>query len=88
MKWWRTLIQHPFKIVEDRETGSTELYDLEKDPAERTNLAPAWPERAVGLREALAEALREGHGGPVRALAEKRPSPEMEERLRALGYVD
>ena len=88
MHWWRSLIRHPFKILEDRQEGGIQLFDLEEDPAERSSLVPARAEQARTLRETLAETLRGGHGGPVRALTEQRRDPELEERLRALGYVD
>jgi len=68
---------------------SEELYDLARDPAERTNLAaevgrPGGPPLEVleSLRNALAEhAPPEGRAEPL-AL-----TPEVEERLRSLGYL-
>ena len=68
---------------------SEELYDLARDPAERTNLAaevgrPGGPPLEVleSLRNTLAEhAPPEGRAEPL-AL-----TPEVEERLRSLGYL-
>ena len=59
-----------------------ELYDLEGDPREESNLASAQPERLEALR-ALLGRLREGDPGPRRG----EESAETRERLRALGYV-
>jgi arylsulfatase A-like enzyme len=68
---------------------SEELYDLARDPSERTNLAgevgrPGGPTLAVleALRSALAEHTPpEGRGSPLPL------TPEVEERLRSLGYL-
>jgi arylsulfatase A-like enzyme/Tfp pilus assembly protein PilF len=57
-----------------------ELYDLGADPAERQNLAPSRPQE-VDERRAL---LRMFGGGDVTRADE---TPDVRERLRALGYV-
>ena len=57
-----------------------ELYDLRADPAERQNLAPSRPQE-VDERRAL---LRMFGGSDVTRADE---TPEVRERLRALGYV-
>ncbi len=88
MHWLRSLIRDPFKLIEDREKGATQLYDLYGDPGESSSLVPGRQEQASALREMLAEELRGGHGGRVRALTEQRRDPELEEQLRALGYID
>ena len=77
-----------WKLILDPRGGQgerVELYDLEADPGERTDLAPAQPERVAALLaeyrsvEALLEARAEGR--PV----------ELDEagkrRLQALGYM-
>jgi choline-sulfatase len=66
-----------------------ELYDLDRDPAERANLAGSRPVTVAFLRQeldrfrALQAALlaRGGSGGALRL------TPEEQEQLRALGYV-
>jgi arylsulfatase A-like enzyme len=88
MHWLRSLIRSPFKLIEDRESGGTQLYDLDVDPAESSSLVPGLPEQASDLSEILGEELRGGHGGRVRALSGQRQDAELEERLRALGYID
>jgi choline-sulfatase len=71
---------------------TAELYDLETDPGELTNLASAQSGRANAMRSALvAQALR-GHpsldeGGRSAAASAPRPSADAQERLGALGYV-
>lgn len=63
-----------------------ELYDLQDDPGELRNIAEANPARA----DALERALRTMVAGTVvnRSPAAPRPvDPDVEERLRSLGYV-
>jgi arylsulfatase A-like enzyme/predicted Zn-dependent protease len=63
-----------------------ELYDLRKDPAEQHNLAAADPVRA----DAFERGLRALVAGTKRADVVSTPqamTPEVEQRLRALGYV-
>ena len=85
--------------VESLDTGgvhSEELYDLGRDPLERTNLLapsdekdPAVVEVARDFREALssffteAKGLRSGRQGDKVDLNES-----VKERLKALGYVE
>jgi tetratricopeptide (TPR) repeat protein len=63
-----------------------ELYDLERDPGERTDLAGREPARA----DAMERALLENRQRVTRSGAERAPQPvdpEVSERLEALGYV-
>ena len=50
-----------WKLIEQYEDGSLELYDLAKDPGERNDLAAAEPARVAALRGKL-EAWRRGVG--------------------------
>ena len=61
-----------------------ELYDLESDPGERTDLAAAQPERAERMAARWREEVREDLRG---ARPADPGAAEREERLRALGYV-
>ena len=70
-----------------------ELYDLAADPGEHRNLAAEEPERVASMRSRLVELLGfdPESGLPAAAVEPDRPSgesaPELEEQLRALGYV-
>jgi arylsulfatase A-like enzyme len=56
-----------WKLIEQYEDGSLELYDLAKDPSETTDLAAAEPARVAALRGKL-EAWRRGVGAePIKA---------------------
>jgi len=74
-----------WKLTVSYEPGSFELYDLETDPGETTNLADLRPELCSRLAEQLST---------LRAAASLAPDPETArvveeadaERLRALGY--
>jgi choline-sulfatase len=63
-----------------------ELYDLHRDPGERHNLASEQPGTADALDRALSDLL-ERTAGAAAARGPERIEPEVEERLRALGYV-
>jgi arylsulfatase A-like enzyme len=64
-----------------------ELFDLERDPSETENLAPREPGIANHRREQLFAELRRlralGYDGDRTAI-----TPELEEQLRNLGYIE
>jgi choline-sulfatase len=64
-----------------------ELYDLERDPSERSNLVTSQPSRAQALRGALEARLRLEQQIERLAPAEASVPPELLEKLGALGYV-
>ena len=66
-----------WKLVQSSES---ELYDLQKDPGEQTNVAAAHP----GVVQAMSAAVRKLTQS---ARATAAVAPEAAERLRALGYV-
>jgi arylsulfatase A-like enzyme len=51
------IVSEQHKLVLDLKSGSTELFDLQEDPGERTNLLQTRPERAKELRLQLDTAL-------------------------------
>ena len=67
-----------------------ELYDLQRDPDERRNLARSNPEKASGLRRQLLDIVSENESGANATGGEKMSQEEhdaMEERLKKLGYL-
>jgi arylsulfatase A-like enzyme len=77
LRSWR---EHGLKYVE---APRRELYDLDSDPDESTNLADTRGDAASRLAAALgAELQRLGNVESARA-----PDPQAAERLRALGYA-
>ncbi len=73
-------------LVDDRwkviRSSGTELYDLRSDPGERTNLASGRASAAQAMADRVS-ALGRAAAAPAAAAQ----SPEVAERLRALGYV-
>jgi len=64
--------------------GTLEYYDLEKDPGEKLNIAPARPDRVAALREVLAACRAAAPAAP----AGRRDLDEATiKKLRALGYA-
>ena len=63
-----------------------ELYDLQTDPGEHTNLASSNPQRVAALERALGE-ITAKTSGPSKLQAPQPVDQDVEERLRALGYV-
>jgi arylsulfatase A-like enzyme len=70
-----------WKYIERPDEGAPELYDLRADPTERRNLIRNRPEVAARLSPLL---VRWGEDAAESVAL----SPEEEERLRALGYVE
>jgi choline-sulfatase len=64
--------------------STTELYDVERDPFEEHNLAPERPQIAA-LMQARIRLLAAADKRPSPALSQ--PTPEIRERLAALGYA-
>lgn len=89
------IVRHEGEKFIHRSDGSHELFDLEADPGENTNLWAEGFERKeelLGLAEAYEksgakrrEALEEG-SGPTKKTEEI--DPAREQKLRALGYID
>ncbi len=77
-----------WKLIESPAEGLVELYDLENDPGETTNVALEQRRLVRRLRQRLAEWKA---GCPPILSSEGGPAPltkEELERLKALGYVD
>jgi arylsulfatase A-like enzyme len=78
----RVVRNQRWKLILTPGRDPLELYDVETDPRETTNLIDAQPE----IAERLGEALRAWMSRPQREL-DSPISPEHEERLRQLGYI-
>ena len=78
----RMVRQGNAKLLFDAHTGGAELYDLDQDGREQSNLAGAEPERVAAMKAAL-ERFR---AGAVEGEAIPPPSEEERKRLEALGY--
>jgi len=85
MRAWKGLTRGSWKLVAQFEERTGAVYDLAVDPGETRNVAPFRPREARALAEELAGMVE---GIRVREMAPTAPSPELEERLRALGYVE
>ncbi len=80
---FRMVLDERYKLIADRVSGETQLYDLREDPGERHDLAGERPDL---VRERL-EALE---AWVARGVAQPSPvdlSEEDREALRALGYA-
>jgi arylsulfatase A-like enzyme len=77
-----------YKFVYDTRTGEEELYDLTRDPGEKTNVVSSEPLRAAWSRQELhhwiASAARAATAGDIPPAKLTR---EQCENLRALGYL-
>ena len=80
----QSLRSPPWKYISSPLIGLTELYDLEADADEITNLASELPKVARKLAEELAVW---GETIETREVAPEQLSDEMQETLRALGYI-
>ena len=82
----RTVTDGNSKLVYDLASGNTKIFDLGKDPGEKTDLSARRPEETQRLRAALLRWI-ESREGPVASGESRRRADELEKRLRALGYL-
>ena len=71
--------------MRSRLLGTTQLYDIEQNPAETRNVAASHPEVVAEHRKRIALLTRQL--GTTKAIDSKL-SEDDEERLRALGYIE
>ncbi len=74
--------QGPWKLIQQYETGQLELYNLDQDVGETTNLADGQPELAHRLCQAL-ETWRRKIGAQ-----ENKPNPNFDPALHRALYID
>ncbi len=80
LRWGR------WKYIGPTHAEKPELYDLERDPGEHDNLAPAEPQIGAELADRL-EAWRNAYGPSVRAPVPRIPAGD-QRALEALGYAE
>jgi arylsulfatase A-like enzyme len=80
----RSVRRGDLKLIVDSRTGSKQLFDLAGDPGETRDLAA---ERKDEVRE-LSERLEELSKPRRKPTMLPEPTPEMQEHLRALGYIE
>ena len=76
-----------WKLIYSPRDGKAQLYDLNNDPGETTDLADAEPERVQGLILALEDTLGKLPRWAHTEVREHMLDPATREQLRALGYV-
>ncbi len=76
-----------YKTIVHTPGGRTEIYDLVSDPGEKTNLAGRDPDLTNRLKADLS-IVRQGMMIKAGTASNVSLTPEMEEHLRALGYLD
>jgi arylsulfatase A-like enzyme len=83
----QAVIDGRYKLIKDLRAHTYELYDLERDPGERENLASSRPEL---LQKMQAELDRTGGAGAAEPTVDENVTldPKEAARLRDLGYVD
>jgi len=79
---WKLQIQRYGGVRKDR----TELFDLRADPRETTNLAAEHPDLARSM-ESAARTWWSGRWQGARGAGETPLDPDLEQQLRALGYL-
>ncbi len=80
------MIEGRWKFIRDEVSGTSELYDLERDPGERTNLASALPDSVDRFARELDERMGELGAEPLTP-APVELTEQQRERLRSLGYT-
>ena len=88
MHEFKRLTVWPWKLIGDG--THFELFDLSRDPHERTYRAADEPQRVAELFAALGRALGAASAAPVAVpeTDERAISPDLEDRLRELGYLE
>ena len=82
----QAIVVWPYKLIFEPRSGRMSLFDLQADPAETEDLSIEEPEKAGELLQRLRARLATLESSEAGAAVTL--SPEMEEELRALGYLD
>lgn len=81
-----SLTRWPWRLHVDTRTRRLALHDLERDPAERSNLARRRPATTLLLLQEIARRVLDARIAPAAAQVAAR-DPEADRMLTALGYV-
>lgn len=81
------IIEYPWKLIDNAGASTPELYRLDRDPGEHTDLAGPEAAHARRLRERLRAWQAERPGPQIAEPPMRRRRAEIE-ALRALGYID
>jgi arylsulfatase A-like enzyme len=86
----RAVLDGQHKLIATGEDRQLELYRVQDDPREQHNLHHDAPEEAYRLREQLRSFVsRTSTAAPVaEQIAEEESDPEIQRRLRDLGYIE
>jgi arylsulfatase A-like enzyme len=84
----QTVVDGPWKLIRDLDSGNVALFDLKSDPQERNDLAPTQPQEVERLRQLLDGVLGRSREkqDPLALPAEVDEATKA--RLRELGYID
>jgi arylsulfatase A-like enzyme len=75
------------RITDDEDSGREELYDLEADPNEESDLSTADEKSLTLMREEFDRITSGDSGGDLEEMSAEEMA-KLDERLRALGYMD
>ncbi len=85
----KVIVQGPWKLLAWLDRNRFELYNLDDDPHEQTNLADHYPDRVAQLRALLDAQLAENQrlGRGIKATS-REISAQERRRFQALGYLE
>jgi choline-sulfatase len=81
------LIRWPWKLIQTGKARRMELFELDRDPEERRDLAQELPDRAEELRRELRLRVSSARAG-LRQQVEAEIDEETREQLKSLGYLE
>ena len=84
----RSVLQWPWKVITERESGAMEMYHLDNDPGERRDLGVENRNAAIELYRQLTRGQPADPGRFVDVMDELPDDTQLEEQLRALGYIE
>lgn len=82
----QSLVEGPFKVLRDEDLGTTELYDLERDPGELAPITSARRDLFEDMLERMDAALARFGSNPL-PVAPKELGAALMKQLELLGYV-